>query len=104
MTGKVNITVEMLQEQDLKIELWDVDLIVDDKIQTKQVNRSGLVEFIFSLSETGEFNPELQIRIFNNQNEEIYRSPIDRSLNSLQIDKVTGFMEKTTLDFGTIKI
>ena len=104
MTGKVNITVEMLQEQDLKIELWDVDLIVDDKIQTKQVNHSGLVEFIFSLSETGEFNPELQIRIFNNQNEEIYRSPIDRSLNSLQIDKVTGFMEKTTVDFGTIKI
>ena len=104
MTGKVNITVEMLQEQDLKIELWDVDLIVDDKIQTKQVNRSGLVEFIFGLSETGEFNPELQIRIFNNQNEEIYRSPIDRSLNSLQIDKVTGFMEKTTVDFGTIKI
>ena len=104
MTGKVNITVEMLQEQDLKIELWDVDLIVDDKIQTKQVNRSGLVEFIFSLSETGEFNPELQIRIFNNQNEEIYRSPIDRSLNSLQIDKITGFMEKTTVDFGTIKI
>ena len=104
MTGKVNITVEMLQEQDLKIELWDVDLIVDDKIQTKQVNRSGLVEFIFSLSETGEFNPEFQIRIFNNQNEEIYRSPIDRSLNSLQIDKITGFMEKTTVDFGTIKI
>ena len=104
MTGKVNITVEMLQEHDIKIELWDVDLIVDDMIQTKKVNRSGLVEFIFSLSETGEFNPELQIRIFNNQNEEIYRSPIDRSLSSLQIDNVTGFMEMTTLDFGTIKI
>lgn len=104
MTGKVNITVEMLQEHDIKIELWDVDLIVDDMIQTKKVNRSGLVEFIFSLSETGEFNPELQIRIFNNQNEEIYRSPIDRSLSSLQIDNVTGFMELTTVDFGTIKI
>lgn len=104
MTGKVNVTLEMLQEQKLTIELWDLDLFFDDKIQSKEVYRSGPVEFIFSFSETGEFNPELHIRVINDQNEEIYRSPIDRSLNSLQIDEITGFMEKTTVDFGTIKI
>jgi hypothetical protein len=94
----------MNKEQVLRIELWDLDLLADDKIQTITISKPSLVEFIFSFSETGEFNPELQIRICDNQDKEIHRTPINKSLNSLKIDKVTGFMEKTTVDFGTIKL
>ena len=104
MTGKVNVYIDMDKEQVLRIELWDLDLLADDKIQTISISKPGLVEFIFSFSETGEFNPELQIRIYNNQEKEIHRTQINKSLNSLKIDKVTGFMEKTTVDFGTIKL
>jgi|694.fasta_scaffold112304_3 hypothetical protein len=104
MTAKVNTRIEMTNPIFCRIELWDVDLFVDDRIQYKEITESGEVEFIFSLSETGEFKPELQIRIFTTDGIELFRSNVDSTLNSLSIDKITGFQEVTTIDFGTIKI
>ena len=88
----------------LKVELWDVDVLVDDKIETKSITESGAIEFLFSTTDTGEFNPELQLRIFDEDGKELYRSPINSSINSVEINNVTGFRENTTVDFGLIDV
>ncbi len=104
MIAKVNAKIEMTESMICNVELWDVDLIVDDRIQTKEISVSGSVEFIFSLSETGETKPELQLRIFSADGKELFRTKVDSTLNSNSIDKTTGFREVTTIDFGIIKI
>jgi hypothetical protein len=56
------------------------------------------------MGDTGEFRPELQIRIFNASDLEIYRSEINKELNSMTIDNNTGRIEKTTIDFNSIEL
>jgi hypothetical protein len=104
MIAKVNAKIEMTRSMICNVELWDVDVIVDDRIQSKEISVSSSVEFIFSLSETGESNPELQLRIFSADGKELFRTNADSTLNSFSIDKTTGFQEVTTIDFGIIKI
>lgn len=104
MTGKVNATIKMHQPQKVWVELWDLDVLVDDKIQSKQIFNSGPIEFIFSTADTGEFNPELQLRIFDLEGNELYKTPINTLINSLKVSNVTGFREITNIDFGIIEI
>lgn len=78
--------------------------MVDDKIQSKHISDSAYIEFIFSTAATGEFNPELQLRIFDEHGKELHRTSAINSINSLEKDKVTGFQENTTIDFGIIEI
>jgi hypothetical protein len=56
------------------------------------------------MSETGEFNPELQLRIFEEDGKELYRSIVNNEINSIEISSVTGFRENTTVDFGLIVV
>lgn len=105
MTAKVNATIELLNSNaNYLVKLFDVDLIMDDEIASIEINQSKEIEFIFSLDETGEFNPELQIRLFDSSNNEVFRSEINSSISSTNIDKNTGFIEITTIDFGLITI
>ena len=104
MTGKVNATIQFQGTKMFIVELWDVDVLVDDKLQSIEISKTGPIEFIFNTSETGEFNPELQLRIFSEDQTEIYRSAIDKSISDLNIDKATGYNETTTIDFGIIEI
>jgi hypothetical protein len=104
MTGKVNATIKMLKPLKVRVELWDVDVLVDDKIQTKEISDSGPVEFIFSTSDTGEFNPELQLRVSDIGGNELHRTPVNKTINAIETNKVTGFKETTTIDFGIIEI
>jgi hypothetical protein len=104
MTGKVNAVVKMNRPGKLKVELWDVDVLVDDKIETKSITESGAIGFLFSTTDTGEFNPELQLRIFDEDGKELYRSTINNSISSVEINNVTGFRENTTVDFGLIDV
>jgi hypothetical protein len=103
MTGKVNATINLKDEgKKYIVELYDVDVISDDLLKSAEIDKSGLIEFIFGLGETGEFNPELQLRIFTENRKEIFRTAIDNSLSSLNVDENTGRVEKTTIDFGVI--
>lgn len=105
MTAKVNANIELLNSNEYYIvKLFDVDIIKDDEIASIEINQNKEIEFIFSLDETGEFNPELQIRVFDSNNNEVYRSEINNSISSTNIDKITGFIEVTTIDFGLITI
>jgi hypothetical protein len=105
MTAKVNATIELLNSnENHTVKLFDVDIIKDDEIASIEINQSKDVEFIFSLDEAGEFNPELQLRVFDSKNNEVYRSEINNSISSTNIDKITGFIEVTTIDFGLITI
>ncbi len=105
MTAKVNATIELLNSnENHTVKLFDVDIIKDDEISSIEINQSKDVEFIFSLDEAGEFNPELQLRVFDSKNNEVYRSEINNSISSTNIDKITGFIEVTTIDFGLITI
>ena len=105
MTAKVNATIELLNSnENYTLKLFDVDIIKDDEIASIEINQSKDVEFIFSLEEAGEFNPELQLRVFDSKNNEVYRSEINNSISSTNIDKITGFIEVTTIDFGLITI
>ena len=105
MTAKVNATIE-LNNTDSKylIKLFDIDVIKDDEIATIEITQSKEIEFLFSLDETGEFNPELQLRIFDSLFNEVFRSRIDDSISSNNVNKNTGFIEVTTIDFGLITI
>jgi hypothetical protein len=105
MNAKVNATINLKVEgKKYIVELYDVDVISDDLLKTLTIDKSGPIEFIFSLSETGEFNPELQLRIFTENRKEIFRTAIDNSLSSLNVDKNTDRVEKTTIDFGVITL
>lgn len=105
MTAKVNATIELLNSNvNYIVKLFDVDVIKDDEIATLEINKSKEIEFLFALDETGEFNPELQLRVFDSNNNEVHRSEINNSISSTNIDKITGFIEVTTIDFGLITI
>ena len=105
MTAKVNATIE-IKNTDSKylVKLFDVDVIKDDEIASLEINTSEDIEFLFSLDDTGEFNPELQLRIFDSLFNEVFRSRIDDSISSNNVNKNTGFIEVTTIDFGLITI
>ena len=105
MTAKVNATIE-IKNTDSKylVKLFDVDVIKDDEIASLEINKSEDIEFLFSLDDTGEFNPELQLRVFDTNHNEVYRSEINNSISSTNIDKITDFIEVTTIDFGLITI
>jgi hypothetical protein len=105
MIAKANATIELKNaESKYLVKLFDVDVIKDDEIASIEINTSKEIEFIFSLDETGEFNPELQLRVYDAQNNEVFRSEINNSISSTNINKVTGFIEVTTIDFGLITI
>jgi len=104
MIGKVNAFIKMRQPRKLRVELWDVDLLKDDKLETKNLTETGQIEFLFTTSETGEFNPELQLRIFEEDGKELYKSIVNNEINSIEINNVTGFRENTTVDLGIIEI
>jgi hypothetical protein len=105
MIAKVNATIELLNSNvNYIVKLFDVDFIKDDEIASIEINQNKEIEFIFSLDETGEFNPELQLRVFDSTNNEVFRSEINSSISSTNIDKNTGFIEVTTIDFGLIRI
>jgi hypothetical protein len=105
MIAKVNANVQFKSKyKKVVVELWDIDVLMDDKIASHELTRSGHIEFLFSLSVTGEVNPELQLRIKDEAGNEVLRTPIDQSISAMNIDKNTGFLEHTTIDFGVIKI
>ena len=105
MIAKVNANIELLNSNGkYVVKLFDVDVIKDDEIAVKEINQSNAIEFIFPLADTGEFKPELQLRIFDAANNEIFRSEINNSISSTNINKNTGFVEVTTIDFGLITL
>lgn len=104
MNAKVNFRVELRLQKIITAELWDVDPLMDDKIDFKKITESGQYEFIFSTSETGEFKPELQLRFIDESGKEIYKTPINNSISDFGINKTTGFNETSNIDFGLIII
>jgi hypothetical protein len=103
MLAKANFKINLINSAKYFVELYDVDVIKDDLLQTKIVQESGVIEFIFESFESGEMRPELEIRIFDANREEIYRSKINNTLDGDTIEDETG-LYKTTIDFGEITI
>ena len=104
MIAKVNLNVVLKTRENVVVQLWDVDIIKDDLIESQGVSKSGQIEFIFSTTLSGENNPELQLRLFSMNDEELHRTEAIKDIAELNIDKVTGFQEVSTIDFGTIEI
>ncbi len=105
MIAKVNFSIKLKIEKVIyKIKLFDIDLLKDDLLKEISITNSGSYEFIFAMGDTGEFRPELQIRVFNASDLELYRSEINKELSSLNIDKNTGRIEKTTVNFNSIEL
>jgi hypothetical protein len=104
MVAKVNFKISLKEQKKIRVELWDLDVIKDDKIAYKDCIQSGEYDFIFNTSDTGEWQPELQLRIFNESGIEIYRTNINDTISSSKVDEATGFRENTTVDFGLIEI
>jgi len=71
-------------------------------IGTQTISNSHDIEFILGLKETREFRLEVQIRIFDEQNNEVFRSEIDNSISSLNVNKATRFVEKTTFKIPSL--
>jgi hypothetical protein len=104
MIAKVNVNLVLKTNMSVVVQLWDVDVLIDDLIESQEVSKSGYVEFIFSTNRSGESNPELQIRIQSLDGYELYRTDVNNSIADLSIDEVTGFQEVSAIDFGLIEI
>ena len=104
MIAKVNLNVVLKTRENVVVQVWDVDIIKDDLIESQEVSKSGPIEFIFSTTLSGENNPELQLRVFSSNGEELHRTEANKDIAELNIDEVTGFQEVSTIDFGTIEI
>ncbi len=76
----------------------------NDLLGEKTVKKSEEIEFVFSLSESGEYNPELQLRIFDANENLIFKSEVNREISGWNRDKVTGMFEKTTIEFNPIEV
>lgn len=105
MTAKVNVQIELLDSiNGFTLELWDIDIIKDDLLASQPILKAGHFEFLFEINRSGEFRPELQLRVVNAEGNEVFKSEINNSLSSLAIDKNTGRIEITTIDFGVIQL
>jgi len=105
MNAKANAKIIFNENSHIySVELYDVDLLIDDLLISKTVNETCNIELFFNLNDSGEFRAELQLRIFDEDRNEVYRSPINNSLSSLAYDKNTGRIENTTIDFGVINL
>ena len=93
----------LINSAKLYVELYDVDMIKDDLLQSKTIEKSEVIEFIFESLDSGEMRPELEIRIFDIDRKEIYRSKINDTLDGDPIDDATG-LYNTTIDFGEVSI
>ncbi len=98
MLCKVNVKVIIENDTFYRLELWDLDPLFDDKITERQINNSGFYEFLFDSRITGEITPELEIRIFNDQDELVYSTTSENHINAIGLNRV----DKTTVDFGEI--
>ncbi|MCX6293772.1 MAG: hypothetical protein NT127_05705 [Sphingobacteriales bacterium] len=103
MLAKVNFKINLINSAKFYVELYDVDVIKDDLLQSKTIEKSQAIEFIFESLDSGEMRPELEIRIFDMERKEIYRSKINDTLDGDPINDATG-LYKTTIDFGEVTI
>jgi hypothetical protein len=103
MLAKANIKINLNKSDKYYVDLYDVDMIKDDLLQSKIIEKSGLVEFIFDSLDSGEMKPELEIRIFNFDRKEIYRLKIVDTIDGDSIDDTTG-RYNTTIEFGEVTI
>jgi hypothetical protein len=105
MNCKANIQITIEKPNlEYKVVLIDVDPLFDDNLNEQIINTTSLVEFFFNTKDTGEHNPELQILIYNSNDEIIYKSEINNELSSFNKYEKTGFTEKTTIEFQPVSI
>ena len=99
--ARLNLT--LIKENDIEIhaQCWDKDLLADDKLGEALVNQDGNFEFLLSLSESGETHPEIFIKLLS-KGEVIFTSKIYHTDEYFIRNKATGFIEKTTIDLGSI--
>ncbi len=105
MIIKVNGHVELalMKENDnvIHAQCWDKDLLADDNLGEALVDQNGNFEFLLSLLESGETHPEIFIKLLSN-GEVIFTSKIYHTDEYFIRNKATGFIEKTTIDLGSI--
>lgn len=104
MNCKVNIKIINEFNKNLKVVLLEIDPIKNDVLGEKIIQKTQDVEFIFPLAETGEFNPELQIKVLDSENEVISETVVNSEISGWSRDKITGMFEKTTIEFIPIEI
>jgi hypothetical protein len=73
MIAKVNARIELATNNNYEIRQFDINPVFSDLIGTQTISNSQDIEFIFGLKETRKFRPELQIRIFDEQNNKVFR-------------------------------
>ena len=77
MNAKVNVFIELSDlTNQLVLELWDVDTFKDDLLASQQIPRSGHFEFLFDSNDSGEFRPELQLRVYDICRNELYKTQL----------------------------
>ena len=63
---KANFSIVLNQIDSVKIELWDADILIDDFLTQRLVNKSGDHSILFESNTSGEVAPELELRIIDN--------------------------------------
>jgi hypothetical protein len=83
MTAKVNVQGSI---NGFLLKLWDIDTIKDDLLGSQPILKAGHFEFLFDINKSGEFRPELQLRVVNAEGNEVFKSHINDSLSSFAVD------------------
>jgi hypothetical protein len=101
MLAKANVKITYKKAEDeLTVELWDVDVIIDDLISSKIITASGNYEFLFETNSTGEVNPELEIRVKGKDGELL---AIKKPINIISASG-TFRVDSSCAEFGEINI
>jgi hypothetical protein len=101
VNGHVDLKIITEPFNEIHAQCWDKDLLSDDNMGEVLVDQDGNFEFLISLVESGESHPEIFIKLVS-KGDVIFTSKIFNTDEYFIRNKATGFVEKTTIDLGTI--
>jgi hypothetical protein len=96
------------------VRLVEIDPLKNDVIDGKWIENNSFgytsepliekLEFLFPISDTGEFNPELQIVVFSETGERVYESEVNKEISMIQIKSSSTESERTTIQFKSVEL
>ena len=111
MLLKVNINIEwrtMSPNADMKIELYDKDLLDDDLLGDAYIKSDGSAEILFALGDTKspddlfiEYKPDLYFNLLLND-EILYTSDVRKNIHFTKVDDIAGLEFSTTYGFNVV--
>lgn len=100
---------EPLRGDRYSVQLYDKDLLFDEKMGEARLDERGRAEFSCELADASslddllETKPDLYVVLFE-YGKEIFRSPVKKNVDFLKRDPVSNERNQLTQDLGTFRV